>query len=96
MFTLFYESGIGWFDTVANGMVWLCISAFAACMIWLGYDLVTGPRKQREEVKRMLEGINNAKRTNYGHELISLSGASRPFGRKEKTKKTPAHAELDS
>ena len=96
MFTLFYESGIHWFDVVANGCIWLLIAAMLTFMVWFGYDLITGPRKQREEIKRMLDGISDAKRTNYRHELISLSGASRPFGRKASNKKTPAHAEVDS
>lgn len=98
MFTLFYESGNHWFDVIANCCVWFLIAAALFFTGWVGYDLVTGPRKQREEVKRMLEGITSAKGAAvFGHELTrNLSGASKPFSRKAKTSKVPAHAELDS
>lgn len=86
MFTFFYESGIHWFDTVVNGLCWMLIVSAVVFTVWLGYDLVTGPRKQRAEVKRMLEGINDAKSTNYGSQLITLSGASKPFAPGKRSK----------
>lgn len=85
MFTFFYESGISWFDTVANGLCWMLIVSAVAFTAWLGYDLVTGPRKQRAEVKRMLEGLDSI--MNLTTRDISISGAHRPFapGKRAKT-----------
>lgn len=84
MFTLFYESGIGWFDVVANGLCWMLIAATIAFLGWLGYDLVTGPRKQRAEVKRMLAGLDTVQ--DITGVSTSISGAHRPFGPGKRSK----------
>jgi hypothetical protein len=55
---IFYKSGILWFDYVANGCIWALILTFTVFLLWLGFDLVTGPRRQRADVARMLSGLD--------------------------------------
>lgn len=60
---IFYTSTITWFDYLTNGMCWLLIAAFATFAVWIGWDVVTGPRKHREEIKRMLDGLDTIQET---------------------------------
>jgi len=55
---MFYKADIPWFGIFANSMIWVLIVASAAFITWLAYDMITGSRKQREEVERMLTGLD--------------------------------------
>lgn len=57
---VFYVSDIPWFDFMANGMIWVIAAALLALIIWIGYDVVTGPRKQAAELQRLLDGLDTS------------------------------------
>lgn len=81
MFTFFYKSGITWFDTVANGCIWALIVAALAFVVWVGYDMVTGPRKQRAELERLLKGLDTSTAEINTHKDNGAAKLkTRPFG----------------
>jgi hypothetical protein len=63
---------------MANGLIWLIIVAVAAFVFWLGHDMITGPRRQREDVKRMLAGLDTTKDI-MGVSLKAAHEPSSPF-----------------
>lgn len=82
MFTFFYKSGITWFDTVANGCIWALIVAAVAFVVWVGYDMITGPRKQRAELERLLDGIDSQSVLTINTHKVNGAAKpkTRPFG----------------
>lgn len=93
MMDIFYHSGIDWFDNMANGLCWFLIFAAVAFLAWVGFDMITGPRRQRAEVVRMLAGLDTAKDISgvgvlNSHKNISTSDKpkTRPFGPKKVNK----------
>ena len=79
MFDIFYTGGPEWFNAFANGVCWFLIASVLAFLGWLAHDLVTGPKRQREEVKRMLSGLDAVQDVTGISPKDSLSGARRPF-----------------
>jgi len=66
---VFYTSDVEWFGNVANGLIWAIILAFVGFLVWLGYDMITGPRRQRAEVARMLEGLETSNTVISSHKI---------------------------
>lgn len=88
---MFYEDNTKWFETLANAFVWILIAAAAAFLIWIACDLITGPRRQRIEVARMLAGIEKAVVENSTTDKASVSSApitTSPFAPKNKNNKS--------
>ena len=78
MMNIFYHSHVAWFENVANGCIWMIIVTAFAFLVWVGHDIVTGPRRQREDVKRMLAGLDTTKDIT-GVSLKAAHEPSSPF-----------------
>ncbi len=55
---LFYHHGTPWFDYLANGSILLLILFFAIFVGWFIYSVVTGRKRDRADLKRMLTGLD--------------------------------------
>lgn len=92
---VFYVSDIPWFDSFANGMIWFLIVAAVAFVVWVGYDMITGPRKQRAELERLLKGLDTSTAEINTHKDNGAAKLkTRPFGPGSRKAKDQVKADL--
>ena len=64
---MFYESDIPWFGVFANSMIWVCIVSGVGFAAWVAYNMIASKRKDREEIRRITEGLETEFRPIANH-----------------------------